>query len=124
MYNNMKPPCFSLKIRLFFRFFSDPVSDPDPITFISVSDRIRIRQKVSDTSGSATLMLMEGSRSIQIITDPDSGGPNTYESYESGSDTPFTSAKHILIFAPTTFLYVLILSETVKKTRELLLECS
>jgi hypothetical protein len=31
--------------------------------------------------------MMEGSRSIQIMKDPDPGGPKTYGSYGSGSTT-------------------------------------
>jgi hypothetical protein len=50
----MEPPCFSLKIRLLFiDFFFGSGSE----TFISVPDRIRIRPKVSDPSGSGSATL-------------------------------------------------------------------
>jgi hypothetical protein len=54
MFNHMKPPCFSLKIRLLFIDFVGSSLGSGSETFISVQDRIRIRPKVSGASGSGS----------------------------------------------------------------------
>jgi hypothetical protein len=55
MYNHVKPAYFSLKIMLLFTdFFGSSLGSE---TFISVPNRIRIRPKVSDPSGSGSATL-------------------------------------------------------------------